>query len=95
MLFRAELIHYYESLDIPYFRKLLYNDSLYICFYRDSDLMKNWIEKSQKLEGTKLYSWFIEIVEKENIKFDENIEAWYKLISGNENQETSDDDLWF
>ncbi|EXX54661.1 uncharacterized protein OCT59_023674 [Rhizophagus irregularis] len=104
LLFREELIHDYESLDNPYLNKLLYNDSLYICFHRDSDLIKNWIEKSHKLEETKLYSWFKESMDEGNIKFDdENIEAWYKLISGtatdnenqDENQDISEDDLWF
>jgi hypothetical protein len=62
--------------------------------------MKNWIEKSQKLKGTKLYSWFDESVDKENIIYydDVHINAWYKLISGNENQDSSTPDhidLWF
>lgn len=89
-MYREELINDYERLDDP-FSNPLYNDSLYICFLRDSDLMKKWINKSQELRKTKLYSWFSEStdVDEEKITFsdnDENIKSWYKaFISDNEN----------
>lgn len=85
-MFRAELINDYERLNNPYF-KLLFNNSLYICFRQDYDLMKNWMEKSLKLEGIKLYSWFDESIDKDIIIYndDTHIEAWYKLILGNKN----------
>ncbi|PKY61368.1 hypothetical protein RhiirA4_486244, partial [Rhizophagus irregularis] len=103
LMFRAELINDYEQLDNPFFSKRIYNNSLYICFCQDSDLMKNWIEKSQKLGGTKLYSWFKESIDKENIIYDDvHIKAWYKLISGNgsftpddHNNESQHDNPWF
>ncbi|GBB89658.1 hypothetical protein RclHR1_16410004 [Rhizophagus clarus] len=79
--FRVELINDYERLDNPFF-KFLYDEPSYVFFRRDPDLMKNWIEKSQKLEGTKLYSWFHESIDKEIVIFDDNIKDWYKFISG-------------
>ncbi|CAB4479263.1 unnamed protein product [Rhizophagus irregularis] len=90
LMYREELINDYERLDDP-FSNQLYNDSPYICFLRDSDLMKKWISKSQELKKTKLYSWFSEStgVDEEKITFsddDENIKSWYKaFISSNEN----------
>jgi hypothetical protein len=94
-MFRAKLINDYERLDNSIF-ELSLNNSLYICFRRHPDLMKNWIEKSQTLEGTKLYSWFDESIDKEIIVYDDvHIEDWYKLISGNENQDSDNIDLWF
>lgn len=89
-MYREELINDYERLDDP-FSNQLYNDSPYICFLRDSDLMKKWINKSQELRKTKLYSWFSEStgVDEEKITFsddDKNIKSWYKaFISSNEN----------
>ncbi|RGB40307.1 hypothetical protein C1646_663951 [Rhizophagus diaphanus] len=63
LLFRTDLIHDYES--THYSR--LKNGPLYICFNRDSDLIKDWIEKSRELEGKKLYSWFNdESIDEEN-----------------------------
>ncbi|CAB4379737.1 unnamed protein product [Rhizophagus irregularis] len=96
LLFRTDLIHDYES---THYSKLN-NGPLYICFDRDSDLIKNWIDKSHKLEGTKLYSWFNDdSMDEENIKFDdENSEDWYKLISGtpyNKYRDISENDIWF
>ncbi|CAB5392891.1 unnamed protein product [Rhizophagus irregularis] len=88
LMYREELIDDYERLDDP-FSNQLYNDSPYICFLRDSDLMKKWISKSQELKKTKLYSWFSEStgVDEEKITFsDDNIKSWYKaFISSNEN----------
>jgi hypothetical protein len=70
--------------------------------------MDNWNKKSEK--RTKLYSWFHEIIDEENIIHDDDVqieEAWYKfisgkLISGNKTveevthvQELTPDDLWF
>ncbi|PKY59389.1 hypothetical protein RhiirA4_482104 [Rhizophagus irregularis] len=52
LLFRTDLIHDYESINNPGY------NPLYICFQRDSDMIKNWVEKSHELEETKLYSWF-------------------------------------
>jgi hypothetical protein len=86
--FREELIDDYERLDNPFFSESLHNNSQYICFYRNPDLMKKWLTKSHKLRETKLYSWFNESVDKENITFDDGVDInlWYEtLISGNEN----------
>ncbi|PKY53028.1 hypothetical protein RhiirA4_471020 [Rhizophagus irregularis] len=93
LLFRTDLIHDYESTDNYDY------DPLYICFHRDYDSVKYWIKKSNKLEGTKLYSWFNESMDEGNIKFDdENIEDWYILISGahyNKYRDISENDIWF
>ncbi|CAG8718670.1 7539_t:CDS:10 [Rhizophagus irregularis] len=90
LVYRSELIDDYERLNNPFFSESLYNNSPYICYYRDPDLMKKWIKKSQELKDTKLYSWFNESVDKENIIYDDEVQikAWYKLISDNENQDS-------
>ncbi|RGB25607.1 hypothetical protein C1646_771484 [Rhizophagus diaphanus] len=90
LIYRSELIDDYERLNNPFFSES-YNNSPYICYYRDPDLMKKWIKKSQELKDTKLYSWFNESIDKENIIYDDEaqIKAWYKLISDNENHQDS------
>ncbi|CAB5377032.1 unnamed protein product [Rhizophagus irregularis] len=90
LVYRSELIDDYERLNNPFFSESLYNNSPYICYYRDPDLMKKWIKKSQELKDTKLYSWFNESIDKENIIYDDEVQikAWYKLISDNENQDS-------
>ncbi|GBC02301.1 hypothetical protein RclHR1_04550008 [Rhizophagus clarus] len=99
MMFRNELIYDYERLDNPLLSsKSIINNSLYICFNRDSDSMKSWIEKCDKIKETTLYSWFNESVDKDIIVYDKvHIKEWYARISGDENQElaTDNDDLWF
>ncbi|CAB4436760.1 unnamed protein product [Rhizophagus irregularis] len=87
------------KLDIP-FNGLQLHDSPYICYLQDPNLMKKWMKKSQELRKTKLYSWFKESVDKENITYDGvDITSWYELISSNENQDSiSTPDhmtLWF
>lgn len=82
---RINLINDFERLDIP---PLYKNDSPYICFHKDTNLMKNWIKKSQNFREKKLYSWFNENIDEEMITFDNgvDIKSWYEtLISGNEN----------
>jgi hypothetical protein len=79
---RENLINNFESLDIT---PLNNGDSPYICFHQDTHLMKNWIKKSQKFRGIKLYSWFSENVDEEKIIFDNeaDIKSWYEeLILG-------------
>ncbi|PKY19714.1 hypothetical protein RhiirB3_432829 [Rhizophagus irregularis] len=97
--YRTELIDDFERLDIP-FNKLQLYDFPYICYLQDPDLMKKWMKKSKELGNTKLYSWFKESSDKENITFDGvDITSWYELISSNENQDSiSTPDhmtLWF
>jgi hypothetical protein len=77
------------------------------CYLQDPDLMKKWMEKSQKLRESKLYSWFDESVDNDNVSkenrtyYDKvNFTSWYELISGSKNQvpfTTSEDHetLWF
>ncbi|GBC02300.1 hypothetical protein RclHR1_04550007 [Rhizophagus clarus] len=60
VMFRAELIDEYERFDNSLFRKLLHNNSSYICFYQNPDIMENWMNKTEKSSKTKLYSWFNE-----------------------------------
>jgi hypothetical protein len=87
LMYRKELIDF-ERLDIP-FNDLQLDDSPYICYLQDPDLMKKWMKKSQELRNTILYSWFNESVDKENITFDGvDIVSWYKLISINKNQDS-------
>ncbi|PKB99373.1 hypothetical protein RhiirA5_429817 [Rhizophagus irregularis] len=102
MMYRTELIDDFERLDKPSF----YN-SPYICYLQDPNLMKRWIEKSQKLRESKLYSWFDESVDKNSVSkenrtyYDKvNFTSWYELISGSKNQNpfTTPKDhetLWF
>ncbi|GES90904.1 hypothetical protein GLOIN_2v1881080 [Rhizophagus clarus] len=88
LIYRSDLINDYERLNNPFFSESLSNNSPYICYYRDPELMKKWIKRSQELKDIKLYSWFNENIDKENIIYDDaQITAWYKLISGNENQD--------
>ncbi|EXX66858.1 hypothetical protein RirG_119770 [Rhizophagus irregularis DAOM 197198w] len=99
LMYRKELIDDFERLDIP-LNDLQLHDSPYICYLQDPDLMKKWMKKSQELRETKLYSWFKESVDKENITYDGvDITPWYELISSNENQDSiSTPDhmtLWF
>jgi hypothetical protein len=90
LMYRVELIDDFERLDRP----SLYN-SPYICFRQDPDLMKKWMNKSQELKETKLYSWFNESIDKEKLTYDdEDIKSWYKTwyrppITSNENQVSS------
>ncbi|RGB40315.1 hypothetical protein C1646_663957 [Rhizophagus diaphanus] len=96
LMYRTELIDDFERLDIP-FNKFQLNDSPYICYLQDPDLMKKWMKKSQELRETKLYSWFKENVEEEIITYDGvDIISWYELISSNGDL-TSDNmmSLWF
>ncbi|CAG8729898.1 1909_t:CDS:2 [Rhizophagus irregularis] len=96
LMYRTELIDDFERLDIP-FNKFQLNDSPYICYLRDPDLMKKWMKKSQELRETKLYSWFKENVDEEIITYDGvDIISWYELISSNGDL-TSDNmmSLWF
>jgi hypothetical protein len=96
-MYRTELIDDFERLDIP-FNDLQPDDSPYICYLQDPGLMKKWMKKSQELRNTKLYSWFKESVNKENITYDGvDIMPWYELISNNDdNQDTPDNmSLWF
>ncbi|PKY26856.1 hypothetical protein RhiirB3_477078 [Rhizophagus irregularis] len=80
LMYRKELIDDFERLDIP-FNELQLHDSPYICYLQDPNLMKKWIKKSQELRKTKLYSWFKESVDKENITYDGvDITSWYELI---------------
>ncbi|GBC06565.1 hypothetical protein RclHR1_06920004 [Rhizophagus clarus] len=82
--YRTELIDDFEKLDIPFNNPS--QDSPYICYLQDPKLMKNWMEKSKELREKKLYSWFRENVDKENITYDGvDITSWYELISSNEN----------
>ncbi|PKC59651.1 hypothetical protein RhiirA1_469143 [Rhizophagus irregularis] len=96
LIYRAELVNDFEKLDTFSF----YNSS-YICYLRDPELMKKWMKKSQELSKTKLYSWFNESINKENITYDEiDITSWYELISGNEDYQDSSPTpdhmtLWF
>jgi hypothetical protein len=39
--------------------------------------MKKWREKSKELKTKKLYSWFNESADKEEIIYDEGIKSWY------------------
>ncbi|PKK68810.1 hypothetical protein RhiirC2_781776 [Rhizophagus irregularis] len=99
LMYRKVLIDDFERLDIP-FNDLQLHDSPYICYLQDPNLMKKWMKKSQELRETKLYSWFKESVDKENITYDGvDITPWYELISSNENQDSiSTPDhmtLWF
>ncbi|CAB4436753.1 unnamed protein product [Rhizophagus irregularis] len=99
LTYRKDLIDDFERLDIP-FNKLQLYDFPYICYLQDPDLMKKWMKKSKELGNTKLYSWFKESSDKENIAFDGvDITSWYELISSNENQDSiSTPDhmtLWF
>ncbi|CAB5346798.1 unnamed protein product [Rhizophagus irregularis] len=106
MMYRTELIDDFERLEIPFINFKLYN-SPYICYLQDPDLMKKWIEKSQKLRESKLYSWFDESVDNDNVSkenrtyYDKvNFTSWYELISGSKNQVpfTTPEDhetLWF
>ncbi|CAB4443699.1 unnamed protein product [Rhizophagus irregularis] len=83
LMFRIELINDFEKLDIPSIELF---DSPYICYLQNPDLMKKWIEKSTELKEKKLYSWFRENVDKENITYDGiDIISWYKLIQKNRN----------
>ncbi|CAB5346855.1 unnamed protein product [Rhizophagus irregularis] len=85
LMHRVKLINDFERLDIS---PLYKNDFPYICFHKDTSLMKNWLKKSQKFREEKLYSWFNENVDEEKITFDNGIDikSWYEtLISGNEN----------
>ncbi|CAB5346736.1 unnamed protein product [Rhizophagus irregularis] len=96
LIYRAELVNDFEKLDTFSF----YNSS-YICYLRDPQLMKKWMKKSQELSKTKLYSWFNESINKENITYDGiDITSWYELISGNEDYQDSSPTpdhmtLWF
>uniref|UniRef100_U9TQF0 Ion transport domain-containing protein n=1 Tax=Rhizophagus irregularis (strain DAOM 181602 / DAOM 197198 / MUCL 43194) TaxID=747089 RepID=U9TQF0_RHIID len=98
LIYRAELVNDFEKLDTFSF----YNSS-YICYLRDPELMKKWMKKSQELSKTKLYSWFNESINKENITYDDDgidITSWYELISGNEDYQDSSPTpdhmtLWF
>ncbi|PKK62829.1 hypothetical protein RhiirC2_855423 [Rhizophagus irregularis] len=106
MMYRTELIDDFERLEIPFINFKLYN-SPYICYLQDPDLMKKWMEKSQKLRESKLYSWFDESVDNDNVSkenrtyYDKvNFTSWYELISGSKNQVpfTTPEDhetLWF
>jgi hypothetical protein len=96
LMYRTELIDDFERLDISFDNLQLF-DSPYICYLQEPDLMKKWKNKSQELRNTKLYSWFKENVDKENIIYDGvDITSWYELISNNDNQDTSDHmTLWF
>ncbi|PKY54165.1 hypothetical protein RhiirA4_472820 [Rhizophagus irregularis] len=99
LTYRKKLIDDFERLDI-HFNKLQLYDFPYICYLQDPDLMKKWMKKSKELGNTKLYSWFKESSDKENIAFDgADITSWYELISSNENQDSiSTPDhmtLWF
>ncbi|EXX67326.1 hypothetical protein RirG_115410 [Rhizophagus irregularis DAOM 197198w] len=92
MMYRTELIDDFERLEIPFINFKLYN-SPYICYLQDPDLMKKWMEKSQKLRESKLYSWFDESVDNDNVSkenrtyYDKvNFTPWYELISGSKNQ---------
>ncbi|CAB4379754.1 unnamed protein product [Rhizophagus irregularis] len=92
LMYRVELINDYERLNDPFFSVSLNNKSSYICFYRNPDLMKKWITKSQELKDIKLYSWYNENVDKEVITFDnenDTINLWYALITGNKNQNSA------
>ncbi|RGB40321.1 hypothetical protein C1646_753500 [Rhizophagus diaphanus] len=85
LMHRVKLIDDFERLDIS---PLYKNDFPYICFHKDTSLMRNWLKKSQKFREEKLYSWFNENVDEEKITFNNGIEikSWYEaLISGNEN----------
>ncbi|CAB4413912.1 unnamed protein product [Rhizophagus irregularis] len=76
LLFRTDLIHDYESINNPGY------NPLYICFQRDSDMIKNW---NLVDEGNIKFD-------------DENIEDWYILISGapyNKYRDISENDIWF
>lgn len=103
LMYRTELINDYERLDEPFFSESLHNNSQYVCFRKDPNLMKKWDTKSQELKGTKLYSWYNEVVGKEEITFDNEVDfsTWYAFIksqnSASSNSSTSDDHLtlWF
>ncbi|GES88076.1 hypothetical protein GLOIN_2v1881093 [Rhizophagus clarus] len=86
LMYRAELINDFERLDVHF----TLNNSPYICFHQDPELMEKWMKKSQELRETKLYSWFSESVDKESITYDNgNILSWYEaLISNNENHDS-------
>ncbi|CAB4488531.1 unnamed protein product [Rhizophagus irregularis] len=58
-IFRSELIYDYEKLYSADSHKPL-QTSKYICFRRDSNLMKEWLSKSEEIRKNKLYSWFNE-----------------------------------
>ncbi|GBB98992.1 hypothetical protein RclHR1_03390008 [Rhizophagus clarus] len=95
LMFRKELIDDFERLDIP-FNNLKLDDTPYICYLNEPELMEKWEEKSKELGKTKLYSWFRERGDKENITYDGvNITSWYELISSNENQTPNHMTLWF
>ncbi|PKY49878.1 hypothetical protein RhiirA4_466028 [Rhizophagus irregularis] len=92
LMYRVELINDYERLNDPFFSVLLNNNSPYICFYQNPDLMKKWITKSQELKDIKLYSWYNENVDKEEITFDDEndtINLWYALITGDKTQNSA------
>ncbi|RGB37868.1 hypothetical protein C1646_813030 [Rhizophagus diaphanus] len=59
LIFRSELINDYERLYGADLYKSL-QSSKYICFRRDQNLMKEWLEKSKEIREEKLYSWFDE-----------------------------------
>ncbi|PKY54861.1 hypothetical protein RhiirA4_427076 [Rhizophagus irregularis] len=80
LMYRKELIDDFERLDIP-FNSLQLNDSPYICYLQDPDLMKKWMKKSQELRETKLYSWFKESIDEESISYDGvDITPWYEVM---------------
>jgi hypothetical protein len=97
LMYRAELINDYERLDDPFFSESLHNNSQYICFRRDPNLMKKWMAKSQELKETKLYSWYSEDVGKEEITFDNkvDIDPWYTFITGDSSSTPDHLTLWF
>ncbi|PKY55695.1 hypothetical protein RhiirA4_505088 [Rhizophagus irregularis] len=79
LMHRVKLINDFERLDIS---PLYKNDFPYICFHKDTSLMKNWLKKSQKFREEKLYSWFKENVDEEKITFDNGIDikSWYETL---------------
>jgi hypothetical protein len=93
-MYRSELINDFERLNDPFFSELVYNnsnDSPYICFYRNPDLMKKWITKSQELKDTKLYSWYNDNVDEEEITFDDGVDinTWYTFITSEASQDST------
>ncbi|PKB99440.1 hypothetical protein RhiirA5_429693 [Rhizophagus irregularis] len=94
LMYRSELINDFERLNDPFFSELVYNnsnDSPYICFYRNPDLMKKWITKSQELKDTKLYSWYNDNVDEEEITFDDGVDinTWYTFITSEASQNST------
>ncbi|GBC02299.1 hypothetical protein RclHR1_04550006 [Rhizophagus clarus] len=87
--YRKELIDDFERLNISFNNPKLY-ETPYICYLHEPELMKKWKQKSQELRETKLYSWFRESSDKENITYDDGVDitTWYELISSNENQDS-------